>query len=48
VVAEFIESGTSASTDRRPSLQRMINRACDGQHPFARSPLGTRKSPFTG
>jgi site-specific DNA recombinase len=34
VVAEYIEAGTSAVDDRRPSFQQMIERACDGEHAF--------------
>jgi DNA invertase Pin-like site-specific DNA recombinase len=34
VVAEFIEAGASASNDRRPAFQQMIERACDGEHAF--------------
>ena len=34
VVAEFIEAGASASDDRRPAFQQMIERACDGEHAF--------------
>ena len=34
VVAEFIEAGASASDDRRPAFQQMIERACDGEHSF--------------
>ena len=34
VVAEFVEAGASAVDDRRPVFQRMIERACDGEHPF--------------
>src|SRR3974390_949670 len=34
VVAEFIEAGASASDDRRPVFQQMIERACDGEHAF--------------
>jgi site-specific DNA recombinase len=34
VVAEFIEAGASASDDRRPVFQQMIERACDGEHSF--------------
>jgi site-specific DNA recombinase len=33
VVAEFVEAGT-ATDDRRPSFQQMIERACDGEHAF--------------
>jgi site-specific DNA recombinase len=34
VVAEFVESGSSATDDRRPVFQQMIERACDGEHAF--------------
>jgi DNA invertase Pin-like site-specific DNA recombinase len=34
VVAEFIEAGASASDDRRPLFQQMIERACDDEHAF--------------
>jgi len=34
VVAEFIEAGASASDDRRPAFQQMIERACDGEQAF--------------
>jgi DNA invertase Pin-like site-specific DNA recombinase len=34
VAAEFIESGASASDDRRPVFQQMIERACDGERAF--------------
>ena len=34
VVAEFVEAGASAVDDRRPVFQRMIERACDGEHAF--------------
>src|SRR5262245_9382029 len=34
VVAEFVESGASAGSDRRPVFQQMIERACDGEHAF--------------
>jgi len=34
VVAEFVEAGASGSDDKRPSFQQMIERACDGEHPF--------------
>jgi DNA invertase Pin-like site-specific DNA recombinase len=33
-VTEFVEAGASAVDDRRPVFQRMIERACDGEHPF--------------
>ena len=34
VEAEFVEAGASASNDRRPVFQQMIERACDGSHAF--------------
>src|SRR6516162_9807424 len=34
VVAEFIEAGASATDDRRPVFQQMIERACNGDHAF--------------
>ena len=34
VVAEFVEPGQSATDDRRPIFQQMIERACDGEHAF--------------
>jgi len=34
LVAEYIEPGASATDDKRPEFQRMIERACDGDHPF--------------
>lgn len=34
VVAEFVEAGASASDDRRPIFQQMIERSCDGGHAF--------------
>src|SRR5262249_26300603 len=34
VVAEYVETGASAGDDRRPAFQRMIERACDGEHAF--------------
>ncbi len=34
IVAEFIEAGASASDDRRPVFQQMIERACDGERSF--------------
>ena len=34
VAAEFIEAGASASDDRRPAFQQMIERACDGERSF--------------
>lgn len=33
VVGEFVEAG-SATDDRRPAFQQMIERACDGEHAF--------------
>ena len=33
VTAEFVESGT-ATDDRRPVFQQMIERACDGENVF--------------
>jgi hypothetical protein len=32
VVAEYVEPGASATDDRRPQFQRMIERACDGEN----------------
>jgi site-specific DNA recombinase len=34
VIAEFIEAGASATDDRRPVFQQMIERACDGDQTF--------------
>lgn len=34
IVAEYIEPGASATDDRRPEFQRMIERACEGDRPF--------------
>ena len=34
VVAEYVEPGASATDDRRPEFQRMIERACDGENAF--------------
>ena len=34
IVAEYIEPGASATDDRRPEFQRMIERACEGERPF--------------
>ena len=34
VATEFVEAGASASDDRRPVFQQMIERACDGDHAF--------------
>lgn len=31
-VVEFVESGASATDDRRPIFQQMIERACDGEN----------------
>lgn len=33
-VAEYQEPGASATDDNRPEFQKMIERACDGDHPF--------------
>jgi site-specific DNA recombinase len=33
-VAEFVEPGASATDDKRPIFQQMIERACDGEHAF--------------
>ena len=33
-VAEFIEPGASATDDKRPAFQQMIERACDGERAF--------------
>lgn len=33
-VAEFVEAGASATDDRRPIFQQMIERACDGENAF--------------
>lgn len=33
-VAEFVEAGASATDDRRPAFQQMIERACDGEGAF--------------
>ena len=33
-VAQFIEPGASATDDKRPEFQRMIERACDGENAF--------------
>ena len=30
VATEFVEAGASATDDRRPAFQQMIERACDG------------------
>ena len=32
--AEYVEAGASATDDRRPEFQRMIERACDDDRPF--------------
>jgi len=32
VVSEFVEAGATATDDRRPEFQRMIERACDGEN----------------
>src|SRR5579872_4515483 len=34
IVGEFVEAGVSASDDRRPAFQQMIERACDGERAF--------------
>ena len=34
IVAEFLEPGASATDDKRPEFQRMIERACDGENAF--------------
>jgi site-specific DNA recombinase len=34
VVSECVEPGASAMDDNRPAFQRMIERACDDDHPF--------------
>jgi site-specific DNA recombinase len=34
IIAEFIEAGASATDDRRPVFQQMIERACDGDQAF--------------
>jgi site-specific DNA recombinase len=34
VTAEYLEAGASATDDRRPEFQRMIERACDGDNAF--------------
>src|SRR5260370_31440087 len=34
VVAEYVEAGSSAGDDKRPSIQQMIETACDGVHSF--------------
>ena len=32
LAAEYIEPGASATDDKRPEFQRMIERACDGEN----------------
>lgn len=34
IVAEYVEPGASATDDKRPEFQRMIERACDGERAF--------------
>src|SRR5215472_2260636 len=34
VAAEYVEPGASATDDKRPEFQRMIDRACDGENAF--------------
>ena len=34
IVAEYVEPGASATDDRRPEFQRMIERACEGDRHF--------------
>jgi site-specific DNA recombinase len=34
VAAEYLEAGASATDDKRPEFQRMIERACDGENAF--------------
>ncbi len=34
VVAEYVEPGASATDDKRPEFQKMIERACDGENAF--------------
>src|SRR5262249_44830106 len=34
IAAHYIEPGASATDDKRPEFQRMIERACDGEHAF--------------
>lgn len=34
IVAEYIEPGATATDDRRPAFQQMIERACDGDRAF--------------
>ena len=33
-VAQYIEPGATATDDKRPEFQRLIERACDGEHAF--------------
>jgi hypothetical protein len=34
VVGEYVEPGASATDDRRPVFQAMLERACDADHPY--------------
>ncbi|MEQ1716399.1 MAG: recombinase family protein, partial [Hyphomicrobium sp.] len=34
IAAEYVEPGASATDDKRPEFQRMVERACDGEQPF--------------
>ena len=34
VVDEYVEPGASATDDRRPMFQAMLERACDADHPY--------------
>ncbi len=34
IAAQYVEPGASATDDKRPQFQRMIERACDGEHAF--------------
>ncbi|NJO36101.1 MAG: recombinase family protein, partial [Rhodospirillales bacterium] len=34
MVAEYVEPGASATDDKRPEFQRMVERACDGENAF--------------
>lgn len=34
IAAEYVEPGATATDDRRPVFQQMIERACDGEHAF--------------
>jgi len=34
VAAEYLEAGASATDDKRPEFQRLIERACDGENAF--------------